>query len=94
MKLINLLEDSLNEMPDGLDPEQRKKWMLIQMLVFNKIARKHGWEENSSTYLSNLFKFGKVFADKYDMNFNKILSLSNDDKVELEKLFMEKLHAK
>lgn len=89
MKILNLLEDVLNEMPLGLSDEQRKEWMMTQASIFNKIASKNGWEKNSEVYLKNLFRFGKIFADKYDGNFNKIHSLSKENIRELERLLGE-----
>ena len=91
MKILQLLEDTLNEKPKGLSDEQGEEWNLVQIKVYNEIAEKKGWERNSSVYISNFFKFGEIFADKYDGNFNKIHSLSGENKKELEKLLMEKL---
>lgn len=85
MKLLDLLEDIINEMPEGLDDKQRKEWMLVQMNIFNKISRRNDWKENSDEYLKGLFIFGKIFADRYDGNFNKIGNISKEAIGEMEK---------
>lgn len=91
MQLLNLLEDTLNEMPDGLNVDQRKEWMKVQIDIFSRIAKRNGWEYNSSEYIKNLFLFGKIFADRYDGNFNKIHSIEKEAVVEMEKVLLTSL---